>query len=178
MEFTGEFVNASKDWKSGKWNITFTCEDESALQEIDEIKDAKLNIVVKKHRNKRSLDSNAYAWVLMQKIAEEIGKSKWEVYLDMLQRYSKAFTHLIVKPNAVDAVMSMYRTAIDLGEIVVNGQRGHQLQVYFGSSTFNTDEMQVFLTGIVETAKEMGIQTETPEEIARMNATWDIAKKN
>lgn len=176
MEFTGEFVNASKDWKSGKWNITFSCEEESALQEIDEIKDAKLNIVVKKHRKKRSLDSNAYAWVLMQKISEKVGKSKWEVYLDMLQRYSKAFTHLIVKPKAVDAVMNMYRTAIDLGEIVVNGQRGHQLQVYFGSSTFNTDEMQVFLTGIVETAKEMGIQTETPEEIARMNATWDIVK--
>lgn len=176
MEFAGAFVNASKDWKSGKWNITFTCDDESALQEIDEIKDAKLNIVVKKHRNKRSLDSNAYAWVLMQKIAEQVGKSKWEVYLDMLQRYSKAFTHLIVKPNAVEAVMNMYRTTIDLGEIVVNGQRGHQLQVYFGSSTFNTDEMKVFLTGIIETAKEMGIQTETPEEIARMNATWDTGK--
>ena len=178
MEFTGAFINASKDWKTGKWNITFTCEEESALQEIDELKDAKLNITVKKHRNKRSLDSNAYAWVLMQKIAEKIGKSKWEVYLDMLQRYSRAFTHLIVKPNAVQAVMNMYRTTIDLGEIVVNGQRGHQLQVYFGSSTFDSKEMQVFLEGITETAREMGIQTETPEEIARMNAQWDITKKN
>lgn len=113
----------------------------------------------------------------MQKIAEKVHKSKWEVYLDLLKEYSRAFTFLIVKPNAVEAVMQMYRTTIDHGEIMVNGQKGHQLQVFFGSSMFNSKEMSVFLEGVVNTAKELNIQTETPDEIARMKAAWDANKK-
>ena len=176
MDFHGRFVNASKDWNTGEWNVTFTCDSESALHELDEIKEADLDITAKKHRNKRSLDANAYAWVLMQKIAEKVNKGKWEVYLDMLRQYSRAFTFLIVKPKAVEAVMNMYRTCIDFGEINVNGMTGHQLQVYFGSSTFDTKEMTVFLDGIISTANDLNIPTETPAEIERMKALWD--KKN
>lgn len=61
IEWLGYFVNASQDWKTGKWNITFACDEESILKEIDSLKDAKLDITAKKHRNKRSLDANAYA---------------------------------------------------------------------------------------------------------------------
>ena len=178
MDFTGEFVNASKDWKTGKWNITFTCNEESALPDIDEIKEANLDITAKKHRKKRSLDVNAYAWVLMQKIAEMVGSNKWDVYLDMLRRYSRSFTHIIVHPHAVDAVMQMYRTSVNLGEVKVNGKTGVQLQVYFGSSTFNTKEMSVFIDGIVSECQMMGIRTETPDELERMKALWDANKKN
>ena len=178
MEFKGHFVNASKDWNTGKWNVTFTCDSEAALHELDEIKEADLDITAKKHRNKRSLDANAYAWVLMQKISEKVHKSKWEVYLDLLQEYSKAFTFLIVKPKAVEKVMQMYRTCIDHGDITVNGQTGHQLQVFFGSSTFDTKEMSVFLDGVISTAQDLNIPTETPAEIERMKAAWDANKKN
>lgn len=175
MEFSGQFINASKDWKSGQWHLTFSC-NEANLDSLDKIKDADhLDISVKKHREKRSHDSNAYAWVLMQKIAETIHKEKWEVYLDMLVRYSRSFTHIIVSPEAVEAVKEMYRATIDLGEVTVNGHTGHQLQVYFGSSQFDTKEMSVFLEGIVDECKQMGIETATPEEIARMNAQWGLA---
>ena len=178
MDFTGDFVNASKDWKTGKWNITFTCNEEAALAEIDEIKEANLDITAKKHRKKRSLDANAYAWVLMQKIAEMVGSNKWDVYLDMLRRYSRSFTHIIVHPHAVDAVMQMYRTSVNLGEVRVNDKTGIQLQVYFGSSTFDTKEMAVFIDGIVSECQMLGIRTETPDELERMKALWDANKKN
>ena len=177
MDFKGHFKNASKDFTTGKWEITFTCENESALNEIDSIKDAALDITAKKHRNKRGLDANAYAWVLMQKIAELVGTDKWSIYLDMLQKYSRSFAHIIVNPCAVEAVKNMYRTAIDLGEVKVGDRTGHQLQVYFGSSTFDTKEMSVFIDGIVSECKMLGIQTETPDELERMKALWDANKK-
>lgn len=177
MEFKGHFVTASKDWTTGKWNVTFTYED-ADIKYLDKIKDLKLlDIKAEKHREKHSQNSNAYAWVLMQKIAEMIDSDKWSVYLDMLKKYSCSFTHLIVKPNAVQAVMDSYRTAIDLGEITVNGQSGHQLQVYFGSHTFDSREMSVFISGICRECEELGIQTKTPDEIARMNAEWDLYKE-
>lgn len=74
--------------------------------------------------------------------------------------------------------MEMYRTAIDLGEIYVAGEVGHQLQVYFGSSTFNTKEMAVFLEGIVSECKELGIETLPEEELERMAKAWDVKAKS
>lgn len=92
--------------------------------------------------------------------------------MDMLKRYSRAFTHIIVKPNAVEAVKELYRTSVDLGEIEINGQKGHQLQVYFGSSSFDSKEMSVFLEGIVSECKLLNIETLSPDELERMKAQW------
>ena len=177
MDFRGQFKTASKDFATGKWDITFTCDDESALNEIDSIKEANLDITAKKHRHKRGHDANAYAWVLMQKIAELVGTDKWSIYLDMLQKYSRVFTHLIVKPEAVETVKRMYRTAIDLGEISVHGEIWHQVQVYFGSSQFDSKEMSVFIDGVVSECKMLGIKTETPAEIERMMQAWQALQE-
>ena len=172
MECKGHIVDISH---IGKTRITFEM-DEIDRDSIILLIGRDLRIEAKQWREKRSLDSNAYAWVLMQRIAEKIHSDKWEVYLDMLKRYSRSFTHIIVKENAVNAVMEMYRASIDLGEITVGGQTGHQLQVYFGSSTFDTKEMSVFIDGLVSECKELGIETLPPEEQERMLKAWDESK--
>jgi hypothetical protein len=41
-----------------------------------------------------------------------------------------------------------------------------------GTSEYNVAEMQKFLNMVVLEAKELGIETATPDEIARMNALW------
>ena len=109
MEFTGKVKDISMDWQTGQAQITFTINEKSALASVDSIKNCeKLTVKAKKYRQKRSLDSNAYAWVLMQKIAEATGSDKWSIYLICLKRFSKAFTHVIVKPEAVDAMKELY----------------------------------------------------------------------
>jgi hypothetical protein len=173
MEFTGEIKGVARDWQTNQFNITFSINEGSVINEIDKLKDNKLSIKAVKHKEKRSLDSNAYAWVLMQKIAEAVNSDKWSVYLECLQKYSRSFTHVIVKPEAIDKMKELYRTCIDLGEISVNGTTGHQLQVYYGSSTFNTKEMSVFIDGIVSECKELEIETLAPEELERMKAAWN-----
>lgn len=172
MECKGHIVDINH---IGKTRITFEM-DEIDRDSIIPLIGRDLRIEARQWREKRSLDSNAYAWVLMQRIAEKIHSDKWEVYLDMLKRYSRSFTHIIVKEKAVNAVMEMYRASIDLGEITVGGQTGHQLQVYFGSSTFDTKEMSVFIDGLVSECKELGIETLPPEEQERMLKAWDESK--
>ena len=173
MEFTGELKGIVRDWNTNQFNITFSINENQVVNEVDKLKDCKLSIKAVKHREKRSLDSNAYAWVLMQKIAEAINSNKWDVYLELLQKYSRSFTHVIIKPEAIDKMKELYRTCVDLGEISVNGITGHQLQVFYGSSTFNTKEMSVFIDGIVSECKELGIETLAPEELERMKAQWN-----
>lgn len=78
MEFTGQLIGVSKDWNSDKFQITFSVNEKIAfISEYDKIKEvSKFAIRVIKHREKRSLDANAYAWVLMSKIAYKIKSSK------------------------------------------------------------------------------------------------------
>lgn len=173
MEFTGKLQNVSRDWKTGQWNITFTINEASAINEVNNIQSCeKLSIKAVKHRNKRSLDANAYCWVILQKIAEVLHQDKWNVYLEMLGKYG-VFTHIIVKPNVVDKVKEEWRTVKELGEVSVNGITGIQLQCYFGSSTYNTKEMSVLIDGIVYEAKELGIETLPPDELERMKIEWN-----
>ena len=173
MECTGKLKSVSKNWISRKWEVTFEI-NEDITASIDKIRDKMLNLTAKIHREKRSLDANAYAWVLMQKIAEAIHTDKWSVYLMMLERYSPVFTHIIVRPEAVERVMGEWRTVKVLGPIQVNGSSGIQLQCYFGSSTFDSKEMSSFIDGIVSECKEMGIETLPPDEIERMRRQWGI----
>lgn len=173
MECTGKLKSVSKNWISRKWEVTFEI-NEDITASIDKIRDKLLNLTAKIHREKRSLDANAYAWVLMQKIAEAIHTDKWSVYLMMLERYSPVFTHIIVRPEAVERVKGEWRTVKVLGPIQVNGSSVIQLQCYFGSSTFDSKEMASFIDGIVSECKEMGIETLPPDEIERMRREWGI----
>ena len=115
MDCIGKLVSVNRDWQTNKLNITFQIDGEPT-NELNHLSTCdKLNIRAKKYRQKRSLDANAYAWVLMQKIAEVIHSDRWSVYLEMLQKYSREFTFVICKEKAVESLKELYRTCIDLG---------------------------------------------------------------
>ena len=175
MDLTGRIKAISNDMITGNLNITFEVDkDHNILAEYGELKNCELlSIKVTKHRKKRSLDANAYMWVLLQKMAEPLKTSKWELYIEMLSRYG-IFTHVIVKPHIVDRVKNEWRTVRELGEITVNGTRGSQLQCYFGASTYNTKEMGVLIDGVVSECKELGIDTVSTEELTKMKELWGV----
>lgn len=173
MEFTGLIKGTG--YSDNDITITFTINERSAIfPEYEKVRNCpKLKIKVEKYREKRSLDANAYMWVQLQKMAEVIRSSKDEVYLQMLDKYG-VFTHIIVKPKAVDRVKQEWRTVRDLGEVTVNGVTGIQLQIYYGSSTYDTKEMSVLIDGVVSECQELGIETLPPDELRQMKERWGI----
>lgn len=131
---------------------------------------------IKEKREKRSLDANSYAWVLMDKIAKEIKSSKEEVYLRMLERYG-VFVYISVSEIAINSLRKTFRIVYPRGT-VVEDMDGitcilRRCQCYVGSSKYDTKEMSDFIDGIVSEAQELGIETETPDELARMKAVWE-----
>ena len=157
----------------GFWLHLRVAESRLAQKFIAAMKAGKQYIAdIKEKRKRRSLDANAYLWVLLEKVAAAIDLDKDRVYLDMLSRYG-VFTHMVVKPAVVERVKQEWRTARELGEVTVNGQTGIQLQCYFGSSTYDTKEMSRLIDGVVSECKELGIDTATPEELARIKETWN-----
>lgn len=151
---------------------------EKAARAIEEVQDAKYPVVceIKQQRPKRSLNANAYCWVLIEKIAEKLELSNDAVYEVMLQRYSKAYTYMVVKPDAVEKVKATLKAghiyAYEIGNVEISGKEGVQLQLYYGSSTFDTKQMSRLIDGIVSEAKDIGIETATPAELARYKEEW------
>ncbi len=130
-----------------------------------------LEVDIRQHRQKRSLDANAYMWVLLSKMAEVLSTTKDELYLEMLARYG-VFTHIVVKPEIVERVKAEWRTVRELGEVTVNGKTGVQLQCYFGSSTYDSKEMAALIDGVVSECKDLGIETMTPDELSLLKGAW------
>ena len=86
MKFTGRLKEPVIDYKTGRLMVLFEPQ-EDFRQAYEEFKECeKLSLEIKKYRRKRSLDANAYAWVLMSKLAEVLHTSKEEVYEEMLRR--------------------------------------------------------------------------------------------
>lgn len=174
MEFIGKVIGMQKDFETGKYQIIFSVQEGRIKEEYEAIKTLdKLMVTVKKYRKKRSLDANAYLWVLLQKMAEKLKTDKWSLYLKMIAEYGQ-FTHVIVKPNAVEAVKRQWRECEELGEVTVNGVTGIQLRCYFGSSTYDTREMAVLLDGVIKEAESLEIEVLPPIEIERMKQQWGV----
>lgn len=172
------FTKAKWSYDSEGFWLSLKMDDPQAAKQFTAtMKDKPYDAQLKECRKRRSLDANAYAWVLMDKIAQATNSTKDEVYVHMLDRYG-VFTHLIVKPKVVERVKQEWRTVRELGEVTVNGTTGIQLQCFFGSSTYDTKEMSRLIDGIVSECKELGIETDTPEELALMKARWDSASED
>lgn len=172
MEWTGELKGIVRDWNTNQFNITFSINESSVVNEVDKLKDCKLSIKAVKYRQKRSLDANALLWHCLGEIASSLQADKWDIYLQMLKRYGK-YTYICVKPNMVDAVKAQWRESEVIGEVNINGSEAIQMLCYFGSSTYNTKDFSVLLEGVISEMKEMELETPLSEDMRRALEEWE-----
>ena len=170
-QLTGNIQGLAQDFSTKRISLTLSVnESESAKLLYDDLHDTeKLSIKIDKYREKRSLNSNNYAWKLLTEIADVLRTSKEEVYLEMLKRYGQSE---IISVLAHIPIGEYVKYCEMVGESTLNGKLFKHYRVYKGSSEFDTREMSIFLDGVVSEAKEMGLPTETPEQIARLKAMW------
>ena len=124
---------------------------------------------VKQHREKRSLNANAYAWALIGKIADVVRASKDEVYLQMLKRYGQSQIVSVLSDINVDGYFKYYE-AFATG--YVGDKEFTHYKIYKGSSDYDTREMSVLIDGIFSEAEELDIETLPPHEIQRLKEMW------
>ena len=143
-------------------------------EEYKKLKDQPVDIAIKKHRALRSRDANAYCWVLITKLAESMQPplSKEEVYRLMLQRYGQGGV-ISVQTEKLASVKRAFDYWEEKGTGTVNGKEFSHLHVWVGSSKYDTKEMAMFIDGIIAECKELGIETDTPEQIARFKERWE-----
>ena len=139
------------------------------IEELTKLKDEQIDVTIKKYRERRSLSQNAYAWILITKIAQCMRPplNKEEVYVEMLKRYGQGGIVSVQKDKA-DDVLRAFDYYVPKGEGRVNGKEFVHMMVYVGSSKYNSAEMSIFIEGIVNEAKELGIETMSHDELERL----------
>lgn len=134
-----------------------------------------LEITIQPKQNKRSIDANAYCWVLCDKIAEVLSSTKEEIYREYIKKVG-VFEIVPIKEQAVQFYMERWeKNGIGwVCEILGKSKLKGYVNVitYFGSSTYSIDEMKRLIEEIVIDAKDLGIDTRTPDEIANMINLW------
>lgn len=168
MKLQGKLADVSIDYKTNKKKLTFLINNNiTSLEEIENVE--LLDIEAKKHRNKRSLDANAYAWKIITEMADSLRRNKDEIYQDKLFEYGQVMIVPTKKGEKPDGFFKYYRFFQDG---VLNGKECDWYKVAKGSSDFDSREMGIFIDGVVQDAKELGIVTDTPEQIAMYKEAW------
>lgn len=151
---------------------------EAIMDELERLKGEDLDFEIKKHRYKRSLNANSYAWVLINNIAEKISADPVEVYRKFIRESGKVYvTELSEKAIPV---FSEVWSAHGIGWMVETLDYSYHdgmkvVRAFFGSSTYNTKEMSRFIDNIVHEARGLGLETMTPAELEGLKAAWQRA---
>jgi ribosomal protein L9 len=171
--------------ETGAPELVLSLKSREALNETQELKQAiakgkELDVEVKVHRNKRSLDANGFCWVMCQKIAEKLSLpqapvTKDDIYRQAIRQVGQ-FTILPIRNDAVETWIHNWGAGRigwvceNLGESKLEGYSN--IRSYYGSSVYDTKSMSVLIDYIVSEAKEQGVETMTPAEIALLKQDW------
>ena len=120
---------------------------------------------VKEHRQKRSKSQNAYMWEIISKIADIQRLSKEDVYLQMLKDYGQSEIISMLSSINPKGYLKYYE---EIGNGQVNGKDFTHYKVYKGSSEYDSKEMSILIDGVIQEAKQLDIETLTPQQIAEM----------
>jgi hypothetical protein len=177
MKITGKIAGANIDFRTGKPTLTLEINEKNDFKLlVDEMRGCeKLSIEVKPFRQRRSLDANAYFWVLADKLAEKLRITKEEVYRDAIKEIGGVSETVCVTDGAVERFCNGWgRNGLgwmtDTFPSKIEGCTN--VTLYYGSSTYDSAQMSTLIDNIVQECKAQGIETATPAEIARLKSMW------
>ena len=146
-----------------------------ARQFVLEMREREYTCEVREARRKRSLDANAYFWVLCDKLAEATGVPKEEIYRGAIRDIGGVSDTVCVTDKAAGRLMELW-SGRGLGwfcESFPSKLPGcTNVTLYSGSSSFDSRQMARLIDNIVQDCKAVGIETLTPLEIERLKEAW------
>ena len=134
-------------------------------------------ITVKEHREKRSLSANAYAWKLLDMLAEKLRIGKTELYRTYIKDVGGNSEIICIQDKALDHFKHIWEqnhVGRFVEEIPSKLEGCTNLIVYTGSSDFDKAEMSRLIELIVHDCKENGIPTWDEDELQRLCDEWEV----
>lgn len=127
-------------------------------------------------RKKRSKDANAYFFCLIDKLAKQLNIPKTEIYRNYIKEIGGVSETVCLRSEAAEKLCENWRRnglgwQTDTMPSKIKGCTN--VILYYGSSTYNTEQMTHLIDMAVEDCKIQGIETRTPAEIADMLSLWE-----
>ncbi|MFA5307744.1 MAG: hypothetical protein WC365_09905 [Candidatus Babeliales bacterium] len=178
MKLTCTDIDVTQNPITRKYKITLETmqnpvRDVQVTQEI--VKQGKeLDVEVKQHRNKRSLEANGYLWILCQKLSEKIGGTKEDIYKEAVRKAGQ-FDFVAVSERAAESFIKAWQGKgigwyAEASESKIDGCK--KIMVYYGSSVYDSKAMYHLIRYVVDECIENDIETLTPDQLAAISQDW------
>lgn len=126
---------------------------------------------LKPYRQKRSLSANAYAWVLMDKLADKLKTTKEQVYRQAIDSVG-VFEE--IKVNTPEAGQRFKRIWMQNGlGWLTKTIDDTTILAYYGSSTYDSKQMARLIDFLQEECVNQGIEVRPQWEVDAMLTEWD-----
>ena len=183
-ELTGSLKNVAFD-RDGKPLVTFQINERiSALSMADDFYSVeKLSLKVDKYRPKRSLNANAYLWVLCDRLADKLSEdgiphTKDDVYQDAIKARG-------IYREQGELPIDFAKTSRHAWEMLGKGWVTEQVdfepdgdrvivRYYYGSSQYNARQMGRVIDWLVEECRRLGVPTKSQAEIDSLLKLWEV----
>ena len=160
--------------RDGNWVISITT-PENFSETFDELADKDVTFEIKRLYRKRSLDANAYCWVLIDKIAEKTGERKADVYRNAIKEIGGVSDTICVMDKAVERLREgWHKNGLGWQTDTLKSQLPGCTNVvlYYGSSVYDSKQMGQLIDSLIQDAEALGIPTITDEEAEKMIGNW------
>lgn len=133
-------------------------------------KDTYYDISIKIHRDKRSKNANSYMWELVTQIADVLGTTKEEIYLQELKKYGQSMIIPVKQGEKPDGYFKYFE---HLQKGFIKNKPCDWYIVYKGSSDYDTKEMSTLLNGIISDCNDLDIKTLEDMRIQELIDDWE-----
>ena len=132
-----------------------------------------MDIEIKPHRKKRSLDANTMFWACIGEIASALNLPREKVYLKALRDYGQ-YEIMSCKKKAFRMFQRQYKDCEQIGyEYTNNGEVWVDVICYFGSHTYDTKQFSLLLEGVIGDMKELGLAPPPPKSVQKGLELWE-----
>lgn len=144
--------------------------DQDFREDFSQLRETDVEISIKKFRPRRSLDANAYMWVLIGKLSEKLGIPPTEIYQQIIPNVGGNSETVCIPTKGVERLRKSWEHN---GKGWVSETMPSKLEgctnviLYFGSSTYDSVQMSRLIDLVVQECKQLGIETATPQELER-----------
>ena len=173
-DFKCRIADLSRDYKTGKAKLTIET-DSTIFKSAEELFDKDLSCHLVRYRKKRSLDANAYCWVLIDKLAQKLNLPKTDIYRSYIKNIGGNNTTVCVPDKAVETLIKGWEhNGIGWQTDTMTSKLDGCTNVilYYGSSTYDTEQMSRLLDLIIQDCEALGISTLTPRELSALKQGW------
>lgn len=131
---------------------------------------------IKEYRERRSLDANAYMWVLVGKLSAKLGLPPEEIYRAAIRDVGDNYEVMPVRNDALERWKAIWQSnglgwlCEEIGPSKIEGYTN--VRNFYGSSAYDKAQMSRLIDNIVQDCKAQGIETLTPDELARLTEEW------